>query len=160
MLVVVGAGVIVRGVAPNQAATAPGQTSDRLAAPDRDLGLGKTTLTDDRVPPVFVFTEEMPGDTQLLPRSFDGAPPLIPHSVDGLIPITREENLCVFCHAIGSTDPGNPPQAPRSHWIDWRAAPGVVRDTVAGASWACTACHVAQSTAPPLVVNTFGSSRR
>ena len=160
MLVAVGAGVIVRGVAVDQAATAAGQSSDRPAVPDRDLGLRKTTLTDDRVPPVFVFTEETPGDSQLLPRSFDGTPPLIPHSLDGLVPITRDENLCLLCHATGSTDPGDPPQAPRSHWIDWRAAPGVVRDTVAGASWACTACHVAQSNASPLVVNTFGSSGR
>ena len=76
---------------------------------DRDLGLRKTTLTDDRVPPVFVFTEETPGDTQLLPRSFDGTPPLVPHSLDGLVPITREDNLCLLCHATGSADPGDPP---------------------------------------------------
>ena len=128
--------------------------------PDRDLGLRKTTLADDQAPPIVVFAGDTPGSNQRVPRTYVGAPPVIPHSLDGLVPITREDNLCVLCHNSGSIDKTNPPQVPTSHRIDWRGAPGVVRDSVAGARWNCTACHVAQSTSPALVPNTFGSGSR
>ena len=130
-------------------------TGNQSPVPDRELGLRKTSLTDDRVPPAFVFTDAAPGDNQRLPRAYDGAPPLIPHSLNGLVPITSSENACLLCHQTGSTDPANPPQVPRSHLTDFRRAPDVVRDTVAGARWNCTACHVIQSNAPVLVGNTF-----
>ncbi len=132
---------------------------DRMTDPppisDRELGLRKTALTDDRVPPVFVFTDAAPGDNERLPRAWDGEPPLIPHGLDGFLPITSSENTCLLCHQTGSTDPEDPPQVPSSHLIDVRAAPAVVRETVAGARWHCTACHVIQSRAPALVGNTY-----
>lgn len=152
-VVVVGVGAFIRGVTADQA---PAQRP----IPDRELGLRKTTLTDDRVPPVFVSSEQMPGESERLPRAFEGTPPLIPHSVDGFVPVTRESNFCVACHATGSTDPADPPQVPESHLIDWRAAPGVVRDSVAGARWVCTSCHVPQTDAQPIVGSTFGAGRR
>lgn len=150
-MALVSAGVIAWGVVAYRSA------SYRIGVPDRDLGLRKAALGDDPVPAAVVFAGEAPGNNKALPRSYDGAPPLIPHSLDGVVPITREENLCLLCHASGGTDPADPPQVPRSHLIDWRAAPGTVRDKVAGARYACTACHVAQSSAPALVRNTFGS---
>lgn len=128
--------------------------------PDRELGLRKTTLADDQAPPIVVFAGDGPGSNQLVARTYVGAPPVIPHSLDGLVPITREDNFCVLCHASGSADKTGPPQVPSSHLIDWRGAPGVVRENVAGARWNCTACHVAQSTSPALVPNTFGSGGR
>ena len=157
-LAAVGAGAFALWLAADRAAAAADQSPGQPAVSDRELGLRKTTLTDDRVPPVFVFPEASPGNSRRIPHSPDGGPPLIPHSLDGLVPITREENLCLMCHATGSIDPADAPQAPRSHWIDLRAAPGVVRETIAGARWACTTCHVPQSNAPPLVENGFGSS--
>lgn len=128
--------------------------------PDLALGLRKTALTDDRVPPLAVFTDATPGGNAKLARAFDGAPPLIPHSLDGFVPIRSSENTCLLCHQTGSTDPADPPQVPRSHLTDLRAAPDVVRETVAGARWNCTACHVMQSDAPVLVGNRFGSTGR
>jgi cytochrome c-type protein NapB len=155
MAVVVAVGLVafIRGVAADQAA---GQRS----IPDRDIGLRKTTLAEDRAPEPFVFTDDVPGGNTLLPRAYDGAPPLIPHTVDGFVPITQDGNFCVVCHATGSTDPEDPPQVPRSHRIDWRAAPDVVREDVAGARWVCTSCHVPQSDAQPLVGSTFGRAGR
>ena len=134
--------------------------ADQPAISDRELGLRKTALTDDRVPPRVVFTAAAPGDNRRLPRAYEGAPPLIPHNLDGLVPITFSDNTCLVCHQTGSTDPGDPPQVPRSHLTDFRRAPGVVRETVAGARWNCTACHVMQSDAPVLVENRFGPGGR
>ena len=133
---------------------------DPAGLPDRELGLRKTPLADDQAPPLVVFAGDTPGSNQRVPRTYVGAPPVIPHSLDGLVPITREDNFCVLCHASGGADTTGPPPVPRSHLIDWRGAPGVVRETVAGARWNCTACHVAQSTSPALVQNTFGSGGR
>lgn len=127
---------------------------------DLDLGLRKTALSDDRVPPSFVFPEDGPGGNDRLPLPYEGAPPLIPHSLEEFLPITSSENACVLCHQTGSTDPEDPPQVPASHLTDLRRAPDVVRETVAGARWNCTACHVTQSNAPALVENRFGSAGR
>ena len=138
----------------------PDGTADRAPVSDLDLGLRKTALTDDRVPPIFVFTDAAPGGNVRLARAYDGAPPLIPHSLDGFVPITSAENTCLLCHQTGSTDPADPPQVPRSHLTDFRGAPDVVRETVAGARWNCTACHVMQSDAPVLVENRFGKGGR
>ncbi len=126
------------------------------AAPvsDRDLGLRRTPLTDDLPPPVYRYPEAAPGESTRLPRFWEGAPPLVPHSLEGLIPITREDNLCLFCHSNGSTEPTAPPQVPVSHLTDYRRAPDVVGESVAGARWNCTACHVMQTDAPALVANT------
>lgn len=131
-------------------------TVDQAPIADLDFGLRKTALTDDRVPPRVVFTEATPGGNARLPRAYDGAPPLIPHSLDGFVPIALSENTCLLCHQTGSTDPADPPQVPRSHLTDFRRAPDVVRETLAGARWNCTACHVVQSDAPVLVENRFG----
>ena len=133
------------------------QTPKSSAAPvsDRDIGLRRTPLTEDLAPPVYRYPEAAPGESTKLPRSWDGAPPLVPHSLDGLIPITREDNLCVFCHAKDGAEPADPPQIPKSHRTDYRRAPTVVRETVAGARWNCTACHVMQTNAPALVGNTY-----
>jgi nitrate reductase (cytochrome), electron transfer subunit len=157
-------GVLVLVIGAASAMALLTATQDNTAEPpavsDVELGLRKTTLADDRVPPVFVFTDASPGDSKRLPRAFDGAPALIPHSLEGLLPITSSENTCLMCHQTGSTDPEDPPQVPRSHLTDLRAAPGIVREAVTGARWNCTACHVVQSNAPALVENRFGSPSR
>lgn len=129
------------------------------AIADLDLGLRRTALNDDRVPPLTTFSDATPGGNDRLARAYDGAPPLIPHSLDGFVPITSSENTCLLCHQSGSTDPADPPQVPSSHLTDLRRAPDVVRETVAGARWNCTACHVPQSNAPLLVGNRFGGRR-
>ena len=152
---------LVRGGETN----APGaalQAADRGQAtvPDRELGLRKTALGDDRAPEPFAFLGDAPGGNARLPRSYQGAPPRVPHSLDGLLPITREENWCLLCHGSGETGPDSPPQLPESHLIDWRSAPGVVRDEVAGARWVCTSCHVPQTDARALVGSSFNSRVR
>lgn len=135
-------------------------TETVVAIPDRDMGLRRTALSDDRVPEAVAYLGDSPGNNEKLPSSYEGAPPVIPHSLEGIVPITREENYCVACHVSGGKGPEDPPQVSRSHLIDWRSAPGTLREEVAGARWRCTACHVPRSTASPLVPNTFGSSVR
>jgi nitrate reductase cytochrome c-type subunit len=44
---------------------------------------------------------------------------------------------------------------PASHYVDLRNAPGKRGETVAGARWSCTACHVPQQDVKPLVGSPF-----
>lgn len=101
-------------------------------------------------PPAFEYGDKRPGQSQRLPRSWDGAPPLVPHAVKGLTPISAKRNACAGCHGRPGATSG-PPPAPASHFVDLREAPGVARPQLAGARWNCTACHVPQTNAPPLV---------
>jgi len=107
-------------------------------------------------PPVVVPQSSDPGDSTLLARDFEGAPPLIPHSLEGLVPITREENLCVDCHFVQEAEEGDPTPIPESHLRDLRRSPEKVGETVAGARYHCVLCHVAPTSAAPLVGNRFG----
>lgn len=104
-------------------------------------------------PPAYEYNDKRPGQSQRLPRAWEGAPPLVPHAIRGLTPITGRNNACVRCHGRAGATTG-PPPAPASHFVDTREAPGVARPQVAGARWICTACHVPQTNAPPLVSTT------
>jgi cytochrome c-type protein NapB len=128
--------------------------------PDRQLGLSKTSVTEAPVSGVYVHSDKSPGESERLPRPYDGAPPLIPHSTDGLLPITRESHACVVCHGTPGPPSDDPPPAPFSHFVDQRNAPEVRRNEVVGARWMCTSCHVPQTNAPPLVGSTFPSPDR
>jgi nitrate reductase cytochrome c-type subunit len=109
--------------------------------------------------PVFEPPDTRPGRSTRLPRTWDGQPPLVPHSLRGLTPITATSNACVRCHGRAGATSG-PPPAPVSHFVDERQAPGIARPQVAGARWNCTACHVPQTVAPPLVGTTFDAKTR
>lgn len=140
---------LVVGVARSQGQEPP-------PTPDRDLGLRKVALSEDPIPAVSVYADAAPGGNTKLPRAFEGAPPLVPHTIEGFVPITTADNTCLLCHQSGSTDPADPPQVPRSHLLDLRRAPRTLRETIAGARWNCTACHVPQTDARALVGNRFG----
>ncbi len=127
----------------------------QVGVADSELGLSKTSVFDAPAPPQFQYNQSEPGESQVLPRAYPGAPPLIPHEVSEFLPITREDNQCVDCHATDEGESGGPPPMPPSHYIDMRGAPGVVRETIAGARFVCTTCHVPQATLSPLVGNAF-----
>jgi len=147
---------------------------------EKELGLRKTTLEDEKVaPPEVKFNAPAPGSGQKFARSYVNAPPLIPHSVEGLLPITRKQNACLDCHmpdkakAVGATP------IPKSHFTNYRPHTKIGKDgaivkegkAVANTSdikvvahdlkhlsmarFNCTQCHVPQANVKPLVKNTF-----
>ncbi len=123
--------------------------------PDASLGLEKSPVTGVPAPRSYEYSPKDPGDGKILPRPFASAPPLIPHSVDGMLPITRADNGCLGCHAVDKPEPGGPVPIPASHYVDLRNAPTVKRAEIAGSRYVCTACHVPQTDARPLVANVF-----
>ncbi len=122
---------------------------------DRDLGLNKSDVKGVPVPKTYAYAAKDPGDSKVLPRMFPDAPPVIPHSVEGMLPVTKADNGCVTCHAVDKPEPGGPVPIPASHYLDLRNAPSVKRAEIAGSRYVCTACHVPQTNAPPLVGNGF-----
>jgi len=125
--------------------------------PDDRIGLVDADVFDVPVPPPVHAVEAEPGEAAPLPRPTPDAPPVVPHAVADFVPITRDENYCVECHAVEEKVEGGPTPIPGSHYTDLRNAPDQTGETVVGARWNCTACHVARTEAEPLVANTFNN---
>jgi len=123
---------------------------------DTQLGLSKTSVFDVPSPPAYQAEDGAPGGKPLPKRFSSEIPPVIPHAIGDFLPITRDANLCLECHELpGPKKKGEPTPLPRSHYVDWRHAPGQVQAKPAGARWMCTACHAPQTDAKPLVGNRF-----
>lgn len=121
---------------------------------DRDVGLAKGSIFDVLVPAAVAENQTDPGDSLVLPRAFEGAPPRVSHAIADLLPITRDENLCVDCHHLEDAEEGDPTTPiPESHFVDMRNRPTEVGDEVAGARYYCVTCHVVGSDAALLVAN-------
>jgi cytochrome c-type protein NapB len=56
---------------------------------------------------------------------------------------------------VDKAEPGGPVPIPASHYVDLRNAPAVKRAEIAGSRFVCTACHVPQTNAQPLVENGY-----
>jgi cytochrome c-type protein NapB len=121
---------------------------------DRDLSLYPGSVFETPDPPAFTWTSRDPGENERLPRAYPIAPPRIPHGIADFVPIRLKSNACLDCHALDAG--ADAPELPASHRTDWRNAPSVVQQTVAGARYNCVSCHVPTSDAKQLRGNTAG----
>ncbi|AJC94294.1 periplasmic nitrate reductase, small subunit, cytochrome c550 protein [Campylobacter volucris] len=121
----------------------------------KDLGLRKTSLESENVKLLDVkYSQASAGEAVLIERSFENAPPLIPHTLDGMLPIVKDNNICLSCHDQSvAKDVGATP-LPKSHYFDFRKNKST-KDMISEARFNCTQCHVPQSDAKPLVGNSF-----
>lgn len=90
-------------------------------------------------------------DDQRRMRNYPEQPPVIPHSIDGY-QITLNANRCLECHRRQFTDLVRAPMISITHFQD---RDGQMLADVAPRRYHCTACHVSQTGAKPLVDNTF-----
>jgi cytochrome c-type protein NapB len=122
------------------------------AIDELNMGLSKTSVFDTPTPEAFSYPDAKPGKNEMLPRAWEGIPPLIPHRVEMYLPIVASDNQCLDCHDrpqdIGKKNPSKPPMS-RAHYASAKL------DEVDGARFTCTQCHVPQADAPPLVGSTF-----
>ncbi len=84
-------------------------------------------------------------------RAYRQQPPLVPHKIDGY-QVTVSNNQCMDCHDYPNNFKYGATKISETHYQD-RA--GARLDKVAGTRYFCTGCHVPQTDAKPLVVNTF-----
>lgn len=133
-------------------AAAPGRGKP---IPEKDVGLTRTAPMEVAAPPAVKENDSAPGERPVRPRAYPGAPPAVPHGISDFLPITRESNGCVDCHAVAEKKKGEPTPLPPSHYVDYRNAPAKRGEKVAGARWVCTACHLPQQDVKPLVGSPF-----
>ena len=146
--------------APGPQATGAGSAGD---IPDTDLSYRHEPLDTESATPGTRYTDIEPGDSQLLERSFENAPPIIPHSLTDLLPITRARNDCLECHHPDMAEDFEATAMPPTHFYDIRRDRQL--DDANPANYNCTQCHVPKADAPELVKNTFqpqfrGDARR
>jgi len=96
----------------------------------------------------FNQTKPIPGKVKPAPVAFEGAPPMIPHSVEGMLPITKNNNMCLNCHMPQSAKALNVTPIPKTHFKN---------DKLAGSRFNCTLCHVPQANVDPVIQNKFNS---
>ena len=90
-------------------------------------------------------------DDKRVMRNYPEQPPVIPHSIDGY-QLTVKTNRCLDCHRRQYTEGSGAPMISVTHFMDRDSQ--VLAD-VTPRRYFCTACHVPQTDARPLVPNTF-----
>lgn len=91
------------------------------------------------------YPEEEPGETTLLERVYENAPPSVPHSIADFT-IDRETNDCLECHLEGEEfdEDHIATKIPSSHFTN-EYRQDSVEDGVTGIRYNCTQCHVQQA---------------
>ncbi|HUF81317.1 MAG TPA: nitrate reductase cytochrome c-type subunit [Burkholderiales bacterium] len=106
----------------------------------------------DQAPAERSYTGSAPGSQKPVARTFSTQPPVIPHAIEGIDTVTLQDNSCLMCHGPQNYKTMKAPKAPDSHFKD---RDGKMLADVSAARLQCTACHVPQADAKPLVENTF-----
>lgn len=90
-------------------------------------------------------------DDKRVMRNYPEQPPVIPHSIDNY-QLTLKTNRCLGCHRRQYTEGSGAPMISVTHFMN---RDGQVLADVTPRRYFCTACHVPQTDAKPLVDNTF-----
>ena len=90
-------------------------------------------------------------DDKRVMRNYPEQPPVIPHAIENY-QLTLRTNRCLDCHRRQYTEGSGAPMISVTHFMD---RDGQVLADVTPRRYFCTACHVPQTDARPLVPNTF-----
>ena len=135
------------GIAVLAVAIAAGASS--LTAQTVSSGLrGPTPLNDEGPAPPMT---PMRNTAEREMRNYPEQPPVIPHSIDNY-QLTLKTNRCLDCHRRQFTEGSGAPMISVTHFMD---RDGQVLADVTPRRYFCTACHVQQTDAQPLVPSTF-----
>lgn len=159
-----------------------GCTAANQTMSEESIGLRKTDLYSEGVETVgdkTAYIKKAAGQSELIERAFENAPPMIPHDVDGMLPITINNNACTGCHTPGVAESLKATPIPKSHFTNFRPDTALsksgkilkegkmVQNTsdfktvgkplsdLAGARFNCSQCHVPQSMTSEAPVNNF-----
>jgi len=122
---------------------------------EEELGLRKVDLYSEKtvVGEPTSYSTVAAGESKVIQRSYENAPPLIPHDVEGMMDMTKESNACTSCHLPEIAEAVKATPIPKSHFFDMRTQK--VLTEMSSARYNCSACHVPQSANEPLVQNNF-----
>ncbi len=143
---------------------------------EESLGLRKTDIyhEDDTIAQKTEYRSAQAGMSTKIKRAYQDAPPMIPHDVTDFLPITRDNNSCIGCHAPDIAPAMGATPIPPSHFLDMRprhTCDGVkFKKTLdntknetsikklthlSQARYNCSQCHAPQSQGNPSVENLF-----
>ncbi len=127
---------------------------------EEELGLRKTDLYSEKnvVAEATDYSKAAPGESKVMARAFENAPPMIPHDVEGMMEITKDTNMCLTCHAPEVAEAVKATPVPASHLYDLRKNKALPE--VSQARYVCVSCHAPQSGNAPLVQNDFKAEFR
>jgi cytochrome c-type protein NapB len=120
-----------------------------LVAADEIATLRKGAAIDEEVVPAV-----MPKviDSDIRPqRNYPMQPPTIPHDTRGY-ELNLRVNKCMSCHARRRTEESQAPMISVTHYMDGDSN---FLAEISPRRYFCTQCHVNQTTARPLIENTF-----
>ena len=117
------------------------------------------------------------GESEVIQRSFENAPPLIPHRVGGFLPIMIDDNKCLRCHMPDKAPEFKAIPLPETHFTSYR--PSIVEEDgkyrvdalegevvekdlkhFNGAFFNCSQCHVPQTNVTVEIPNVFDPDYR
>ena len=122
---------------------------------EEELGLRKVDLYSEKtvVGEPTAYSTVSAGESKMIQRSFENAPPMIPHDVEGMMDMTKDSNACTGCHLPEVAEAVKATPIPKSHFFDMRTQK--VLTEMSSARYNCSACHAPQSANEPLVKNEF-----
>jgi cytochrome c-type protein NapB len=123
-------------------------TSFVAVAGDTTATLRGNAITDDAHPGRMPTIEN---EDIKRGRNYPMQPPTIPHKIDNY-QVNSNVNKCLSCHSRRQTEESQAPMVSVTHYMD---RDGNFLADVSPRRYFCNQCHVAQTTAKPLVGNTF-----
>lgn len=122
---------------------------------ENEIGLRKSTLFNENVKvSAFDYNGKAAGESELIDRAFENAPPMISHTTEDMLPITKENNSCTSCHLPEMAAAVNATPMPKSHFYNFRKNKDL-KEQMDENRFNCVICHTTQVNAAPLVVNKF-----
>ncbi|MEN8115607.1 MAG: nitrate reductase cytochrome c-type subunit [Bacteroidota bacterium] len=144
---------------------------DKLGFIDADVASEETNLKSKAE-----YEIAIPGESEVIERSFENAPPLIPHTTVNFFPITIKNNICFSCHLPEKAEEVGAIELPETHFTDLRPElekkGGIYYTTFEGevaisktnnfdnAYFNCSQCHVPQAEVSADIENLFTAEFR
>lgn len=125
---------------------------------DTEIGLRDTPVEEEGVLlQDFTYNTPAAGESQVIERAYENAPPMIPHDTEGMMDISKDMNMCVTCHSPDFAAAMNATPVPDSHLYDTfsKNKKQKVGKEIVASRYNCNLCHVPMTNAQPLVGNNF-----
>jgi len=102
----------------------PSKEITKKSISEESLGYRNVSLYDekDATTPGVQYSTAAAGTSTKIKRAFQDAPPMIPHDTTGMLPIKKDNNMCITCHVDSAPYDKTIPAVPVSHMTNFRPA--------------------------------------
>lgn len=126
---------------------------------DKSMGFRSDLMNDDTKSVKVEWDKKAAGESQMIERSFENAPPMISHDIEDFIPIKADNNACLSCHLPEFAAGLNATPVPKTHLMNMASGKDL-GGALSQERFNCTQCHVTQANVKPLVKNNFKAEFR